>query len=152
MTVMIKKLLVVLIFITVALGVVGCSTKSNMNFKDIDEKVEKATDVSNMRAEDKEKLKKLYDIDANKLEDFKFYRAESNVKADELLILKVKDKKDIDDIKNKINKRIEKQETSFKDYLPKEYDLIKNSVVKTKEEFVLFIASSDADKVAGAFN
>lgn len=149
---MIKKLLVVLVFITVALGVVGCSIKSNMNFKDIDEKIEKATDVSNMRAEDKEKLKKLYDIDADKLEDFKFYRAESNVKADELLILKVKDKKDIDDIKNKINKRIEKQETSFKDYLPKEYDLIKNSVVKTKEDFVLFIASSDADKVAGEFD
>ncbi|OOM82353.1 hypothetical protein CLPUN_02750 [Clostridium puniceum] len=149
---MIKKFSIAVFLVIFILGVIGCSSKSDISFKDISEKIEKTVDISNMRVEDKEKLKKLYDIDADKLEDFKFYRAESNIKADEILILKVEDKNAIEDINSKIKKRIEKQEGSFKDYLPKEYDLTKNNVLKTKGNFILFAVLKDADKVQASFD
>lgn len=147
-----KKFLAIIVLILIVLAAVGCSSKSNVSFNDVSEKIKKSADVSNMRAENSEKLKKLYDIDAAKLDGFKLYRAQSNVKADEILILKVKDKGDIEDIKSKINKRIDKQATSFKDYLPKEYNVIKNNVVKTKDDFVLLAISKDADKIGTAFD
>lgn len=149
-----KRFLVIIALMVTFLLFIGCSGKSstNISLNDVHENIKKAVNVAEMRTEDGSKLKKLYGIDETKLDGFYLYRASSNVKADELLILKVKDKNDMEGIKSNINKRIEKQKASFKDYLPKEYDLIENNVIKTKDNFLLFAISQDADKISSAFD
>ncbi|EGD48375.1 hypothetical protein Cpap_2527 [Ruminiclostridium papyrosolvens DSM 2782] len=151
---MTKRFSVIIALMVAFMVFTGCSGKSgtNINLNDVHENIKKVANVTDMRIEDGSKLKKLYGIDEAKLDGFYLYRAGSNVKADEILILKVKDKNDMEDIKSNINKRIEKQEASFKDYLPKEYDLIKNNVIKTKDNFLLFAVSQDADKISSAFD
>ncbi|MFC9708924.1 DUF4358 domain-containing protein [Paenibacillus sp. NPDC056933] len=55
------------------------------------------------------KLQKLYQIAPEQVEDFVLFTASSNVKADELLVLKVKDINQVDVVKEKVQKRIEAQ-------------------------------------------
>ena len=101
---------------------------------------------------DSDKLKKLYDIDADKIEGFKLYTAKTNIEANELLILKVKDKEDIDGINEAINDRIETQSNSFKDYLPDESYLIENHILKSNGNYIVFIISEEAEQIENAFD
>lgn len=149
-------LLTLLLLLIFAVGsLYGCSSKKSTKNPSIDEilaKVKGATDISQMPEIDGEKLKMLYDIDAADLEGFKVYIAPSNIKADELAIIKVKDQKKVDEIKNKVAKRVENQGASFKDYLPEEYSLIQNHVLKTQGNYVFLTISKDAEKIEAAFD
>lgn len=147
-----KKILItlfLLIFSTCIFSACSNSAESNKNvaIKDISEKISSVTDVSQMKEGNAEKLKKLYNIDSKESEEFILYTASSNIKVDEIAVIKVKDSNQIENIKKKISKRIEKQSTSFKDYLPKEYNLIEKHVLKNKDNYVIFIISQDAEKI-----
>lgn len=136
-------------------GAIGCGSKktaSSVTLKQIDDKVKAVTDVSNMKVGDAAKLKKLYDIDASQVEDFVLYTAPINIKADEIAILKVKDSNEVQSIKDKISKRIEKQSESFKSYLPDEYSLVEKNVLKSKGKFVIFAVSKDSEKIESEFD
>lgn len=134
----------------------GCSssnkTENEISINDIDQNIKESVDISNMVESDSDKLKKLYDIDFEKIEDFKLYTAKTNIEANELLILKVKDKEDIDDIKEVIEGRIETQSNSFKDYLPDEYYLIENHILKSNGNYIIFIISEEAEEIESSFD
>ena len=140
----------------IILALIGCSSKKmtgkTPSIIDIDEKIKKTVDVSNMDIGDSEKLEKLYDIDVEDLEDFVLYIPSTNIEANEIAILKVKDTNKIDDIKYKISARVEKQATNFKDYLPDEYFLIEKYVLKMKDNYILFVISEDAEIIEDIFD
>lgn len=140
----------------IILALTGCSSKKTTGevptINDIDEKIIKTVDISNMNLGDEDRLKKLYDIDKDDLEDFLLYTPRANIQANEIAILKVKDTNKINDIKDKISARVENQATNFKDYLPDEYFLIEKHVLKTKDDYILFIISEDAETIEDIFD
>ena len=140
----------------IILALTGCSSKKTTRgvptINDIDEKIIKTVDISNMNLGDEDRLKKLYDIDKDDLEDFLLYTPRANIQANEIAILKVKDTNKIDDIKDKISARVENQATNFKDYLPDEYFLIEKHVLKTKDNYILFIISEDTETIEDIFD
>lgn len=136
---------------------IGCSIFNKQEIKnpsinEISEKIKQTTDMSNMKEGDSTKLKKLYDISPDDVEEFKLYTASSYLKADEIAIIKVKDSNNVPNIEDKISKRIEKQATSFKDYLPDEYFLVEKNVLKTNGNYILFIISKDSEKIEDVFD
>lgn len=149
---LITLLMVLFLFITSA---VGCSAESENNtstsFKEISDEIIKSADLSSMMEGDSRKLQQLYEIDEDKLENYVIYTPSANIQADELLLLQVKDPKDLSDIEDKIKKRIESKKAVFKDYLPEEYNLMENSVLETKENYIFYLASKNADKVRDVF-
>lgn len=134
----------------------GCSSKDTTSkepsIDEIDQNINDDVDISNMVESDSDKLEKLYDIDIDKVENFKLYTAKTNIEANELLILKVKNEEDIGDIKEDINDRIESQTNSFKDYLPDEYFLIEKHVLKSNGNYIIFIICEEAEKIESLFD
>jgi hypothetical protein len=151
-----KKFLITVVVGTVVLGALtGCSGKEeakNISAVEIGEKIKQAVNLDEMKEGDNDKLQKIYDINADEIENFVLYVAPTNLKADELAIIKVKDANDVENVKEKLSKRIEEQGKSFKDYLPDEYFLIEKHVLKTKDNYVLLAISKDADKIESAFD
>ena len=105
-----------------------------------------------MRTGNMEKLKKLYDVEEDEVEEFLLYTAPTNIKADELAIIKVKKSESIENIKHNISKRVKKKGNSFKDYLPEEYYLIENHILTTKGNYIFFVISDKAEDIENAFN
>ncbi|WP_077367090.1 DUF4358 domain-containing protein [Anaerosalibacter sp. Marseille-P3206] len=134
----------------------GCSSKNTTakepSIDEIDQNIKEAVDISNMVESDSDKLEKLYDIDIEEVEDFKLYTAKTNIEANELLLLKVKEEKDIEDIKEDIKDRIETQSSSFKDYLPDEYYLIEKNILKSNGNYIIFVISEEAEKIENIFD
>ena len=67
--------------------------------------------------------------------------------ADEILVLKTKSQDDLKVIKEKLQSRIDKQEKSFMQYRPKEYEIIKKCVLKEEGEYLILIISKDSSKI-----
>lgn len=152
-----KPALLCMLLILFTVGTLfGCSSKKSAaktpSVKEISGKIEQAIDMSNMKTGDSSKLQKLYKIDSKDLEEFAIYAPTSNIKADELAILKVKDANKLNEIKEKISKRVENQGTSFKDYLPNEYALIEKHVLKVNGNYILLAISKDSEKIEKIFD
>ncbi|KAA0746707.1 DUF4358 domain-containing protein [Bacillus sp. BF2-3] len=151
------KFVITIIVCTITLGALsGCFGKKenvhNLSATEIGEKIKQVTNLEEMKEGDSKKLQKLYNINPDEVESFVLYTASTNIKADEITTIKVKDMKNVENIKEKISSRIEKKSKSFKDYLPNEYFLIEKHVLKTKDNYILLAISKDADKVEKTFD
>ncbi|ANS51983.1 hypothetical protein BM86_21075 [Bacillus thuringiensis] len=151
------KFVITIIVCTITLGALsGCFGKkenvNNLSATEIGEKIKQVANLEEMKEGDSKKLQKLYNINTDEVESFVLYTAPTNIKADEIAVIKVKDMKNVENIKEKISSRIEKKSKSFKDYLPDEYFLIEKHVLKTKDNYILLAISKDADKVEKTFD
>lgn len=152
-----KRFLSVMLALSIGMGLLaGCSGEvaisENISAAEVGEKIQQTVNLQDMKQGDLEKLQKLYQIEAGKVEDFILYTASSNVKADELAVIKVKDASETESVKEKIQQRIETQTVKFKDYRPEEYFLIEKHVLKTKGRFILFAVSQEADQIESVFD
>ncbi|KPD05545.1 hypothetical protein AM501_25675 [Aneurinibacillus migulanus] len=152
-----RKFLAAILVIIVIIGVLaGCSGKGDRAAEELSaievwERVQQAMNPDDLKQGDMNKLQKLYHINAAEIEDFILYTASSNVKADELSIIKVKDVNQVENVKGKILQRIKAQMVKFKDYRPDEYFLIQKHVLKTKGPFIIFAVSKEVEKIELAF-
>ena len=146
----------VILFSFLILSLTACSLKGSegqvLEISDLKIDIEESVDLSNMNLGDRDDLEKLYDIEPDDLEDFLLYIPRTNISANEIAILKVKDKDEIDNIKEKISLRIENQSTNFKDYLPEEYFLIEKHLLKTKGNYIIFTISEDVETIENIFD
>ncbi|MED1801163.1 DUF4358 domain-containing protein [Brevibacillus porteri] len=152
-----KRFLSVLLMFAIGMGILaGCSsgggTAEELSASEVGERIQQTVSFQDMKQGDLEKLQKLYQIETGKVEDFILYTASSNVKADELAVIKVNDASDTEYIKEKIQQRIEAQTIKWKDYRPEEYFLIEKHVLKTKGTFVLFAVSKEVDQIESVFD
>ncbi|WP_027632228.1 DUF4358 domain-containing protein [Clostridium hydrogeniformans] len=122
------------------------------SIKDIESSIRPYGDSEIMEEGDAKDLKKLYGINSKDIEDFILYMPESNMKASEIIVIRLKTKESKDIIKEKVEKRADNQGNSFENYVPEEYDLIKNKVVEEKGNYIFMVIHKDSDKIKEDFN
>lgn len=146
----------ILVYIIVFSGLVGCSGKeegeSHLSALEVGKYIKQVVKLDNLKEEDAHKLDKLYQIKSEEVESFILYTAVTNMKADELTVIKVKDANQLESIQGKILKRIEAQEIKFKDYRPDEYFLVEKHVLKAKGNYIFFAVSAEAEQMENAFD
>lgn len=135
----------------------GCSGKDDktpeqLSATQIGKSIEQAVSLKEMKKRDLSKLQELYKIDADSVDNFILYTSTSNVKADELAVIKLKDESQVENVKKNIQQRIETQKIKFKDYRPDEYFLVENHLLKTKGPIVFFAVSKEADQMEHGFD
>ncbi|MUG86173.1 DUF4358 domain-containing protein [Paenibacillus timonensis] len=151
-----KRILAILTLVFAIGFLTGCTGKEggNGNFSavEVGERIQKSADLGNMKQGDAKRFKKLYHLSSEDVSSFVLYTASSNVKADELLVIRLKDESEKDHIMEKIEERIAAQTAKFMDYRPAEYDLVKKHVLKTQGLYILFAVSAEADVIERIFN
>ena len=100
---------------------------------------------------DSEMIMNDYNFTTDEVEEFVSYQG-SGATSEEIVILKVKDKSDLNSIKDKINARIAERKEAFQSYLPKEVGKIDNNILRVEGNYVIFCVSNDSSKVNQAIN
>ena len=88
-----------------------------------------------------------YNINANSLEGYISYGPITYMNVQELTIFKEEDKDKRIEIKNKINEYINKKILTFQGYGEAQVELLKNSVVEIKGDYVFCIILDNSDEV-----
>jgi translation elongation factor EF-1beta len=150
---MVKSMIKFLLIGLVAITLIACGPKEKTtSVEEINQKIIQVADVSELTKGNNDKLKKLYDISEEEIQDFVLYLPPSNIEASEILVLKVKDEGNLDEIKDKIFQRVDKKSEIFKDYLPEEYYLVEKKILDSNNKYLIFAVHRDWAKIQKAFD
>lgn len=125
---------------------------NNISTKEVYANVTKDLEAAKQIPMDGDLFKDNYGIDTSILEDYNVMMPMMIVKARECAIFKVKDVKDIPKVVDGINKRLNTLENTWKQYLPDQYELVKNKKIIQKDKYILFVIDEHADKIVQNFN
>lgn len=101
---------------------------------------------------EKENVKNMYHLDPSLLEEYTIRMPMMNVKTNEMAILKVKNEKDLQVVKEALQQRAKDVQKLFETYLPDQYENAKNYKIMTKGNYVFFVISDKADVLVKEFN
>ena len=131
-----KKIVVIIIVIIIIIMaiIIGIMQKNNnktieINVEDLATKMQQSGAFEDELVKiDSEMIMNDYNFTTDEVEEFVSYQG-SGATSEEIVILKVKDKSDLNSIKDKINARIAERKEAFQSYLPKEVGKIDNNVL-----------------------
>lgn len=131
---------------------VGCSSvNENLTAKDIQKSIVDTGLVKGMEETGTKGLKRYYGLNASDFDSVVLYTPESSMEVDEMLIVKVKDKSQIEGLEDAIDNRVNSQLQNFGSYGPKQCALLNDYELKTEGKYVFFAVSKNAEKLKDAF-
>ena len=145
-----KKLLVATLLVT-TLITAGCGVNNDKSVDQIENSMKKEVKFEKMEKGDSKSLKRFYKLNANDYDGFILYTPQSTMDVNEVLIVKVKDKSQIESLEDSIDSRINYQLQSFSGYGPEQCALVNDYELKTKGDFVFFAVSENAQQIKEAF-
>ncbi len=137
------------------MAVAGCTSQPSAAEVDLSkvsesvyEKVENGEIEMGMMSEnlDATALMDLYGLDIKDLESYDVRMALINVQANEIAMFEAKEGK-LDTVKKGVEKRLENLKELWSQYLPDQYELVKNSVTYENGNYYFFIVGQDAEKI-----
>ncbi len=151
MSVKLKKNLIVAILSITSIITTGCGVNNEKTIKEIEKTMINQVELKKMEKGDSKTLKRFYQLNANDYDGVLLYTPESTMDVNEMLIIKVKDKSQIESLEDSIDSRINYQLQSFSGYGPEQCSLVDNYELKTKGDFVFFAISENAEELKEAF-
>lgn len=124
---------------------------NNQSAEEIGQKSVSVMDSEGLINRDSLHIKKQYGIDTAVVNSFFYYSSDDNMDVRELLIIKVNQSGDEDNIITAVNSKLSDKKTLFESYAPEQSALLKNAVLVYKEGFVFYCVGKDADTVYSKF-
>lgn len=145
-----KKFLMFALVITTVITV-GCGVNNDKSVDQIETVMKQEVKFDKMEKGDSKSLKRFYKLNANDYDGVILYTPESTMDVSEVLIVKVKDKSQIESLEESIDSRVNYQLQSFSGYGPEQCALVDNYELKSKGNFVFFAISENAQQIKEAF-
>ncbi|MEG0855785.1 MAG: DUF4358 domain-containing protein [Terrisporobacter sp.] len=145
-----KKLLMIVLLVSI-LSLVGCGVNNNKTVDEIESNMSQSINLNKMEKGDSKSLKRFYKLNANDYDGVILYTPTSTMDVTEMLIVKVKDKSQIESLEDAMDSRINYQLQSFAGYGPEQCALVNNYELKTKGNYVFFAVSENAEELKQAF-
>ena len=92
------------------------------------------------------------ELDTDNMANGKVIMPMMNVNSDELILLEAKTKEDVESLKASLELELAAQTQVWEQYLPDQYEKVKNNVIKTNGNFLLYVTSLDQDQIVEAFD
>ena len=139
--------------IVISLGTMFGSNKiSDADPAEVESAVVAQLDMTNMLKADNQMVKRLYGLDPASFESCILYYPNTNMMAEEVLILKLKDTAQQESVRAAIEARVETQKTTFDGYGVEQFALLtENCIIDIRGNFVLFVVNADCAAAQKAF-
>lgn len=96
-------------------------------------------------------LRRYFGIEGKECEGYFYYKAESPMAVDEILILKAKNAQDAERFKEAVVKRLDNQLESFEGYGVTQTAQLKKAYAQAEGNYVIYMAGDQAEKWKSAF-
>ena len=147
-----KRIASIVAIICACTAFTGCTkVNENLTAKDIQKSIVDTGLVKNMEETGTKGLKRYYGLNASDFDSVVLYTPESSMEVDEMLIVKVKDKSQIEGLEDTIDNRVNSQLQSFGSYGPEQCALLNNYELKSEGKYVFFAVSDNAEELKAAF-
>ena len=124
---------------------------SQSSLEEVSQAVSGSVSLEGMEESSNQMFKKFYGLNANDYEGVSLYAPASNMDAEEILIIKLKDSSQAEAVTAAVNKRLETQKSSFEGYGIEQFDLLEDHILDVQGNFILYVVHPEASKAAQAF-
>ena len=142
-----RQIIFIIIFISILLVIPFLIKDKKVNIDEIKKVFEGYAEEDIVVEIDSSTIYNNYNINTNSLEGYISYGPISYMNVQELTVFKEEDKEKRIEIKNKINEYINKKILTFGGYGEAQVELLKNSVVEIKGDYVFCIILDNSDEV-----
>lgn len=125
--------------------------ESSTPFADVKEAVIAAADLTPLAEGDNQTLKRLYGLSASDYENVLLYYPTTNMGAEELLLVQLKDVSQQQSVQTAIENRLDTQKKSFDGYGIDQYAMLEKAVVEVQGNYILLVVAADPGPVRKAF-
>ena len=139
-------LVVVFLYVISAQG-----RESQTEFSVMAEAVTGAADLSTMQEADNQMVKRLYGLDPDAYEGVLLYYPTTNMGAEEILLVKLKDTSQQETVKTAMEDRVATQKANFDGYGISQYEMLEQCVIETRGNYMLLVVAADTSSVRQAF-
>lgn len=124
---------------------------SKSSLEEVSQAVSDSVSLEGMEESSNQMFKKFYGLNANDYEGVSLYAPASNMDAEEILIIKLKDSSQAEAVTAAVNKRLETQKSSFEGYGIEQFDLLEDHILDVQGNFILYVVHPEASKADQAF-
>lgn len=124
---------------------------SKTGFEEMKAAVTKDADLDNTKESDTLLLKRFYSLDATEYDGFVYYSPKTNMGAEELVLIRLKNPEQHEAVMAAFDARIATQLKSFEGYGVDQTELLKNAVTDYAGNYCLLYVGARADVVQSAF-
>ena len=125
---------------------------SSTPFETMAEAVTQAADLSMMQEADNQMLKRLYGLDGTQYDGIVLYYPTTNMGAEELLLVRMADVSQTEELQTAIEGRLATQKKSFDGYGADQTAMLEKSIITVRGNYALFISANDPVRVQQAFD
>ncbi len=129
----------------------SANRESRAAFSDVQAAVTSAADLTPMAEGDNQTFKRLYGLSASDYENVLLYYPTTNMGAEELLLIQLKDLSQQQAVKDAIESRLDTQKKSFDGYGVDQYAMLEKAVVEVQGNYILLVVANDPAPVRKAF-
>lgn len=150
----IKEIICVVALVAFIVFLTGSSTVSKSTGDEVFKSVNTAVAISkqkDIKKCDNQRIKKEFGFTHNDFDYVIYYASDSVMEVRELLILKLKDKSQLDSVQSAIEKRVTDKSKLFKGYAPEQSAMLDKYVFEYKKGFVIYAVCDNPDKLISAF-
>lgn len=147
----ILKYAIVVVFIVYIEMLLAQEGSGDIPVKTIREKIMEVTKEDGMAKGTTQDLKKYYGLNADDYDGVMLYIPNDVMSVNEILVVKLKDKSQAEEVEEAAEKRLDTQKTSFEGYGVEQTKLINSAILESRGYYVLLTISEDADAIYAAF-
>ena len=145
------KYLMVIALIAYVVLLVSGEGDNTVSVDTIQKNIEKSVSLKGMKKGSSQDLKKYYGLNANDYAGTMLYIPDDVMSVNEILVVKVKDKSQVEDVEKAVEERLSTQKKSFEGYGVKPTRLLHSAIDETRGYYILLAVSKDADRIEAAF-
>lgn len=147
----ILKYLMVLALIAYVAFLISREGSNDVPVDTIEKNITKVVKTEGMTKGSAQDLKKYYGLNANDYDGVMLYIPNDVMSVNEVLVIKVKDESQTEDVEKAIDNRLDTQKKSFEGYGVEQTKLLRSAIVESKGSYTLLAVSKDADSIDAAF-
>lgn len=125
---------------------------SSRSFEEVSSKLEDSLDKETLVQKDAAAFKRNFRLNAADYDGVLYYSAGGNMTVEEVLLVKVKNEKQIQEVTAAIEERIESRTNDFEGYAPDAVKLLRDASQSVRGTYIFFACSPDADRYLSAFS
>lgn len=139
---------VIVVYVVVLMIYASGSTKS---FAEVTQTLEERLEAGSMIKQDGRGLKRYFGLNSADYEGMLYYTAQSNISAEEVLVICVKEEGQIPEVRDAVSKRLESRKGDFEGYAPEQAALIEKAQITVRGTYVFLAVSAEAEEYASVF-
>lgn len=147
-----KKVAGLVLLSIISFYLVSCGGVKDIKLSQVVEEIESLKyTTSNMKEAGKKELKRFYKLNSKDFNEVLLYIPSSSMNVEEMLLIKVKDKSQIDGVESAIENRVNNQLKSFNGYGIEQTALLNDYELKIIGNCIFFCVGKNSADMADAF-